>query len=39
MDRSGKVSRRRFLQELGASVFLAGMQTAFPLPSWARTQI
>ncbi len=38
MDRTEKISRRKFLQGLGASVFLAGMQTAFPLPSWARTE-
>ncbi|MFO7875157.1 MAG: multicopper oxidase domain-containing protein, partial [Desulfovermiculus sp.] len=38
MDRYLKVSRRNFLRGLGASVFLAGMQTVFPLPTWARTE-
>lgn len=32
MDKSGKISRRRFLQGLGALVFLAGLQTVFPPP-------
>jgi CopA family copper-resistance protein len=38
MNSFEKLNRRKFLQGLGASVFLAGMQTAFPLPSWARTE-
>lgn len=31
------ISRRRFVQGLGAGLFLAGMQTALPLPLWARS--
>jgi hypothetical protein len=38
MSISPKFNPRSFLQGLGASVFIAGMQAAFPLPSWARTE-
>ncbi|MFO7982682.1 MAG: copper resistance system multicopper oxidase [Desulfuromonadales bacterium] len=37
MIRDSDISRRRFLQGLGAGVFLAGLRTVFPLPLWART--
>jgi len=32
------ISRRRFVQGLGTGLFLAGMQTALPLPLWARSE-
>jgi len=31
------ITRRRFVQGLGTGLFLAGMQTALPLPLWARS--
>lgn len=34
-DRS--YSRRQFLQCMGTGIFLAGLQTGFPLPLWARS--
>lgn len=34
-DRS--FSRRQFLQCVGTGIFLAGLQTGFPLPLWARS--
>ncbi|NIQ96523.1 MAG: copper resistance system multicopper oxidase, partial [Desulfuromonadales bacterium] len=31
------LTRRHFLQGVGAGLFVAGLQAAFPLPLWART--
>ncbi|MGM0540722.1 MAG: copper resistance system multicopper oxidase, partial [Thermodesulfobacteriota bacterium] len=36
MNRSKRITRRRFLQGVGAGLFVAGVQTSFPLPLWAR---
>jgi CopA family copper-resistance protein len=32
-----EISRRRFLQGVGAGLFLSGLQMSFPLPLWARS--
>lgn len=32
------LSRRRFIQALGAGLFTAGLQISFPLPLWARSR-
>lgn len=37
MRNQGGLSRRHFLQWMGAGLFVTGMQMALPLPLWART--
>ncbi|NIQ94075.1 MAG: multicopper oxidase domain-containing protein, partial [Desulfuromonadales bacterium] len=37
MTEDCRLSRRLFLQGVGAGLFVAGLQAAFPLPLWART--